>query len=1339
MNPDPKRVEAIFSAALEKPSPEERSALLDESCAGDAALRQRVEALLKAHQEANSFLQGPLPAVDATPTGPASADAPTVGLEESATSVLGTKVRYVGDYELLELIARGGMGVVYRARQVSLNRIVAVKMIIAGQLASAADVQRFKTEAEAAAGLDHPHIVPIYEVGEYEGQHYFSMKLVEGRSLAQSIAERPGARGRNAKWQTSVSEQRESARLIAAVARAVHHAHQRGVLHRDLKPANILLQAPTSQSEIRNPKSEIPMVTDFGVAKRVESESGMTQTGAIVGTPSYMAPEQARAEKELTTAVDVYSLGAVLYELLTGRPPFQGATTLDTLLQAQEKEPTPPRALNSRIDRDLETICLKCLRKEPARRYGSAEALAEDLERWLRGEPIQARPVRAPERAWRWCRRNPAVAATTALAVLALVAVGVIAVVAEVREGEHAALIAQQERDAERRESEHAVSIARQERDSQQREREKDRERLRDSFIEQARAERLAGNRFRSLDALRKAADIRRDDELRFDAIATFTRPGMRALPEEIAYSPGGITYYHGVSTWPKLSPDVKSMAGVNGIGSDGPLLPRVNGLQVLEMPSGKPLATRSGSYLPIAFRPGTRQLALARLPSAKDPAYWVSLWDSSTDKEVGKYAGRSAAFSTDGSHLLTIEIDQATLQKTTFRVWNLNDGHELKAPSQGTFQAFLSGHEALLIDAARMPGGIWIPPDECRYRIWDCRAQQERFVTPDGLKPVGYSAPAQLAVLRGRLKDEPAEALHVWDLAAGKRVGVIAGLSALPKAAFIRPDGGYLVYDTVNISPNGHYLVFADPGSPGESLRVWDLRAGQFSSRLTAPRGLKFIAHGPLGSFSPDGTLLASLMVADVLCVWDTASGIILATIPGVSDHWWSEDGKRLIVLVARRSPNGFIEHTHIGFWDVTPPLPSYEIGRPVKSLSLNKDGSRLAVNDQICDVVQRQHGQELVSWTTPAKGITPQFVGTDEVWVAGTREGTAQMPTLQGTDQQYFGGKPGPTELWQLEPKRRMLGVPDVPSPEAQKFADESTNNWAKTYPATSLVVAAASTVGLLGSPWGQGPHLAASALFPGRIAEYRVINHTQGWAIAPNGRLFFRKVGFTTKLFVWNVGGVHVTGAPGEVLDLWNYEEGKRLALSEEFALDLDAKQWGIFNAEVDCFQFSPDGRRFATDNKTGSYRIAKAGPGLRIWNAATGKVEKTLPTQGSNDVEFSRDGRRLLAVKFDGTTKLFDVESSRELQTWNSGRADWQAFALNPDATMVASGGANKMIHLWDVATGRELARWPAHDGGVSALLFSHDGLTVYSGSQDGVLKLWNLPFIRKELKEMGLDW
>jgi tRNA A-37 threonylcarbamoyl transferase component Bud32 len=298
------------------------------------------------------------------------------------------RVRYFGDYELLEEIARGGMGVVYKARQTSLNRIVALKMILSGQFAAPEEVQRFRSEAEAAANLDHPQIVPIYEVGEHEGQHYFSMKLIDGGSLTGHSLPMP---------------QRQAAELLATVARAVHHAHQRGILHRDLKPGNILLDAQGR-----------PHVTDFGLAKRVADDRGQTRTGSIVGTASYMPPEQARSEKTLTTAIDTYSLGAILYELLTGRPPFRAASQLDTILLVLEREPELPRQIRPQVDRDLETICLKCLEKEASKRYGSAEGLAEDLERWLRDEPIMARPVQGRERLRRWCRRNRGIAVSLA-------------------------------------------------------------------------------------------------------------------------------------------------------------------------------------------------------------------------------------------------------------------------------------------------------------------------------------------------------------------------------------------------------------------------------------------------------------------------------------------------------------------------------------------------------------------------------------------------------------------------------------------------------------------------------------------------------------------------------------------------------------------------------------------------------------------------------------------------------------------------------------------------------------------------------------------------------------
>jgi tetratricopeptide (TPR) repeat protein len=285
------------------------------------------------------------------------------------------------------------------ARQQSLNRTVALKVHRGSSLADGDDLRRFRLEAEAVAHLDHPSIVPIYEIGEHDGLSYFAMKLIEGGSLAQRLP-------------ALAADPRGAARLVATVARAVHYAHQRGVLHRDLKPSNIVIDALGQ-----------PHITDFGLAKRVEDDSGLTQSGAILGSPSYMAPEQACGKtRAITTATDVYGLGAVLYTLLAGKPPFQGDSALETLEKVRRDPPEPPSGVSRRVDRDLETICLKCLEKEPERRYGSALAVAEDLEGWLRGEPIAARPVGRLEQVWRWCRANPLVAGLASLVVFLLIA-----------------------------------------------------------------------------------------------------------------------------------------------------------------------------------------------------------------------------------------------------------------------------------------------------------------------------------------------------------------------------------------------------------------------------------------------------------------------------------------------------------------------------------------------------------------------------------------------------------------------------------------------------------------------------------------------------------------------------------------------------------------------------------------------------------------------------------------------------------------------------------------------------------------------------------------------------
>jgi eukaryotic-like serine/threonine-protein kinase len=326
---------------------------------------------------------------------------------------MGKRLRYFGDYELLAEIARGGMGVVYKARQVTLNRTVAVKMILGGCLASPDDVKRFRVEAEAAAQLDHPGIVPIYEVGEHEGNHYYSMGFVDGQSLAARVTQGP-------------LPPREAAALVRNVAEAVHYAHEKGVIHRDLKPGNVLLD-----------EHGRPRVTDFGLAKLTQSASGLTGTGQILGTPSYMPPEQAAAQVHaIGRAADVYSMGAILYCLLTGRPPFQAATPVETLLQVQQQEPAAPRTLNPDVPLDLDTIALKCLDKNPQRRYESAQDLADELDRYLTGRPILARRVGRAERAWRWCKRNPVVAALSSTAAVLLTVTATVSSVAYFREAD---------------------------------------------------------------------------------------------------------------------------------------------------------------------------------------------------------------------------------------------------------------------------------------------------------------------------------------------------------------------------------------------------------------------------------------------------------------------------------------------------------------------------------------------------------------------------------------------------------------------------------------------------------------------------------------------------------------------------------------------------------------------------------------------------------------------------------------------------------------------------------------------------------------------------------------
>jgi WD40 repeat protein/tRNA A-37 threonylcarbamoyl transferase component Bud32 len=472
-------------------------------------------------------------------------------------------------YEILGELGRGGMGVVYKARQTRLNRLVALKMILAGRHAGEADLARFRTEAEAIARLQHPHIVQVYEVGEYDGIPYFSLEFCGGGSLERRLDGTP-------------LPPPEAAALLESLALAAHAAHQHDIVHRDLKPANILL---SDEGE--------PKLTDFGLAKRLDAQ-GQTQSGAVMGTPSYMAPEQADGKsKGLGPAADVYALGAILYECLTGRPPFKAATPLDTLMQVIHDEPVPPSRLQPTVPRDLETICLRCLQKDPAKRFPTALALAEDLDRFRTGEPVASRPVGALERGWRWCRRNPRLAALTASVALLLVLIAVGALVA--------AVWLNQERQVARAQEEQANTerLAAEQNLRRAVDAENDaREKLWGSYLAQARAGRFSrqpGQRFDSLEALARAAAIRPTEELRDEAIACLALADLRrAGPREGPAEPETPLWFC------KIEPDDRGRVNITDKRSGRRLvsLPGHTGANPL------PVWSPDGRYLAV-FHPG--------------------------------------------------------------------------------------------------------------------------------------------------------------------------------------------------------------------------------------------------------------------------------------------------------------------------------------------------------------------------------------------------------------------------------------------------------------------------------------------------------------------------------------------------------------------------------------------------------------------------------------------------------------------------------------------------------------------------------------------------------------
>jgi WD40 repeat protein/predicted Ser/Thr protein kinase len=540
---------------------------------------------------------------------------------DQLTSAPGT-LDHLGDYELLEEVGRGGMGVVFRARQIKLDREVALKVIRDSALASSADVDRFRDEAAAAARLAHPHIVRVHDIGEAEKRPYFAMEFIAGRHLGEITRHGP-------------LSARVAAELIAKLAGAIQHAHERGVLHRDLKPSNVLVDAAGE-----------PHITDFGLAKRFDPASvgschaPLTLTGQVLGTPAYMAPEQAAARRgEFGPAIDVYSLGALLYHLVTGHAPFTGESITEVLRQVSEKDPLSPQLVNPALPADLATICLKCLAKEPVRRYATAQEVADDLHRFLRDEPIRARPASPAERAWRWCRRQPALAGSLAFGAVVLLA-GLVTTTWQWRSARNAANARQ--------------------------------EQLWESQRLEARARRTSGEpgqRIESLSVITRAAGYRPSSNLRAEAVAALALTDLRELPtwhlpqselsETLVPPKYAVAPDDGrVAMWWRLGPSHHVVKVFAADTNQAPLVLDEEG--------------RSGDEL--LFSPDGRWLAVAYYQERE-----VAVWDTTRAvvrwrQSVPRAADFNLDFSADGRHLAVCSTNSVV------RLFDLESGTELPA-----------------------------------------------------------------------------------------------------------------------------------------------------------------------------------------------------------------------------------------------------------------------------------------------------------------------------------------------------------------------------------------------------------------------------------------------------------------------------------------------------------------------------------------------------------------------------------------------------------------------------------------------------------------------------------
>ncbi len=1095
-----------------------------------------------------------------------------------------SRIRYFGDYEIVREIARGGMGVVFQARQVRLNRTVALKMILAGQLADETDVKPFYTEAEAAANLDHPGIVPIYEVGQHEGQHYFSMGFVEGQSLSQRLAEGP-------------LPSREAAELIRRVSEAIEYAHQRGVIHRDLKPANILLD-----------RNGNPRVTDFGLAKKVQGDSGLTGSGQIMGTPSYMPPEQAGGKRgEVGPAADVYALGATLYALITGRPPFQAATAMDTVIQVVSDEPVPPRRLNPTVDLDIETICLKCLEKEPAKRFATAGALADELARFLAGEPILARPVGQTERAWRWCRRKPVVAGLAGGVALALALGTVVATCFAVRADQAARRAQEEKRFSDRRLYTAEMNLA--QRAWQVGNMDLFQVRLRVHVPKFLDDPDPRGFEWFYLDRLRQL-------ELR-------TLPEHIQLGRRVVYSPdgrthafddedGNVTLWDVASGWDAVSGRFFSLRG-DGRAVDRPRLAYSPDSRTLattsedgtvklwDTASGNEVRALSARAARLAYSPDGRTLAIATSFRT------LQLWDPATGKIARGLGSASAwifglAYSSDGRSLASTGNDYAV------QLWDTAAGKGVQALRVRTDQ---STQSTAYEGAAYSPDGRTVAAggSDSTVQLWETATGKE-IRTLRGhagiVTRVLYSPDCRtLATV------SLDETVKLWDFATGKEIGTIRGhpvASLAPNVSF-SPDGRTLasvgsdntvqVRDTatgkavralrsrrgaadVSYSPDGRTLALV---TKDRTVELWDANRTDEIVVLRGHTGT--VAHVV---YSPDGRTLASASGDKTVKLWDATTGKEVRALRGhagaVLGVAYSPDGRTLATASGDKTvklwdaANGNELRTlrwNFGFGGVFSGLAYSPDGRTLASVS--EDNTVKLWDAATGKLVEMLRGHksavDCVAYSPDGRTIASAGAdGTVKLWDADTRKevpGKRQMEkTFRAVAGRAFNG------IVAYSPDGRTLATTAL-SPRARAdLGDYAVQLWdAAGHEVVALVGHVGAVYGLAFSPDGRR---IATASADGTVKLWDTITGQEALTLRGHADEVNPAFGFANNIVLTLRGHANeINPAFGLAVNV----------VHKAVTLDGHAD-------EINCVAFSPDGYQIACACADGTVKIWDARP-------------------------------------------------------------------------------------------------------------------------------------------------